>query len=237
MEFMKKHKEGIIATLIFHGFVILILMLLGFTTPLPLPVEQGILLDFGGAGSGTTDPGPSSPASSDAQHNASSLHNTPVSGNLTQNSEEAPALPSSNNATTNQTSNNSNQTSRVPNMSNLFGGGSPGDGQGPGSGLPGNGGDGSTPGDGGGPGGVGGGVGNRGIVTKVEPQQRPDMFGTVVLNFYVDEYGNVSNITVASSNCAGCTELAKAALKKWKYEPKPGAKLQTGKVTFKFEQQ
>lgn len=241
MDFIKKHKEGIVVTVMYHIFMILLLLLLGFTTPLPLPQEEGILLDFGGAGSGTTDPGPSAPATSDAQHNASSQHNTPVSGNLTQNTETAPALPSSNNATTNQPSQEDirrqEQTNRINNLMNFNSGGSTGDGQGPGSGAPGTGGDGSTPGSGGGPGGVSGGIGNRGVVSKVEPQQRPDMFGAVVLAFFVDEKGNVLNISVVSSNCAACTELAKAALRQWKYEPKPGAQLQKGQVTFKFEQQ
>ncbi len=239
MNFLKQHRGGVIATIIYHIILILILILLGFTTPLPLPEEKGILLDFGGAGSGTTDPGPAKPATSNAQHNASTQHTTPESGHLTQSSEDAPALPSSNEATTtHQSTNQSKQPiSKIPNMSGMFGGGSSGDGQGTGSGLPGSGGDGSSMGSGGGPGGVGGGVGNRGIVKKVEPKQQPDMFGTVSLDFYVDERGNVSNISVKSSNCAACSELAISALRQWKYEAKPGAKLQTATVTFHFKQE
>jgi TonB family protein len=42
------HKiNGIIGTIIFHGAMILIIILFGFTTPLPLPQEQGILINFG----------------------------------------------------------------------------------------------------------------------------------------------------------------------------------------------
>jgi len=42
------HKiNGIIGTIIFHGTMILIIILFGFTTPLPLPQEQGILINFG----------------------------------------------------------------------------------------------------------------------------------------------------------------------------------------------
>ncbi len=39
--------NGIIGTMIFHGAMILIIALFGFSTPLPLPEEQGILINFG----------------------------------------------------------------------------------------------------------------------------------------------------------------------------------------------
>jgi colicin import membrane protein len=39
--------NGIIGTILFHGAMILIIILFGFSTPLPLPEEQGILINFG----------------------------------------------------------------------------------------------------------------------------------------------------------------------------------------------
>jgi TonB family protein len=39
--------NGIIGTILIHGAMILIIVLFGFTTPLPLPAEQGILINFG----------------------------------------------------------------------------------------------------------------------------------------------------------------------------------------------
>ena len=45
MSFYEKHKRGIIGTIIYHVIVFLLLIFLGFFTPLPLPGEEGI---FGG---------------------------------------------------------------------------------------------------------------------------------------------------------------------------------------------
>jgi colicin import membrane protein len=39
--------NGIIGTILFHGAMVLIIVLFGFSTPLPLPEEQGILINFG----------------------------------------------------------------------------------------------------------------------------------------------------------------------------------------------
>ncbi|MFP4448761.1 MAG: energy transducer TonB [Bacteroidales bacterium] len=47
LEFIKYHKKGIIGTMIFHGVLAIILFTMGFSTPLPLPAEQGILINFG----------------------------------------------------------------------------------------------------------------------------------------------------------------------------------------------
>lgn len=52
MEYYKKHKKGIIGTVIFHTVILILLIFLGFFTPLPLPGEEGILVNFG-----TTDDG------------------------------------------------------------------------------------------------------------------------------------------------------------------------------------
>jgi len=47
LRFIKKHKNGIIGTLIFHGVIALLFLFLGFSTPLPLPAERGIMINFG----------------------------------------------------------------------------------------------------------------------------------------------------------------------------------------------
>ncbi|MBS3806425.1 MAG: TonB family protein [Bacteroidales bacterium] len=47
LRFIKEHKNGIIGTLIFHGVIALLFIFLGFSTPLPLPAEQGIMINFG----------------------------------------------------------------------------------------------------------------------------------------------------------------------------------------------
>jgi TonB family protein len=54
---MKKN-YGILGTILFHGILVLIIMFLGFSTPLPLPEEEGILINFGtdDFGLGETEP-------------------------------------------------------------------------------------------------------------------------------------------------------------------------------------
>jgi outer membrane biosynthesis protein TonB len=43
---------GLIGTIIFHGIIVLILLLFGYITPLPIPQEQGILIAFGNTETG-----------------------------------------------------------------------------------------------------------------------------------------------------------------------------------------
>jgi colicin import membrane protein len=58
LNFLKEHNRGIIATIIFHGIVLLMFLFWGFRTPLPLPAEEGILINFGETdfGSGEIEP-------------------------------------------------------------------------------------------------------------------------------------------------------------------------------------
>lgn len=60
MEYFKEHKKGIIGTIIFHTIILLLLLFLGFFTPLPLPGEEGILVNFGNMenGFGKREPSP-----------------------------------------------------------------------------------------------------------------------------------------------------------------------------------
>ncbi len=47
LELFEKNKKGIIGTTVFHVVVTLIILFLGFSTPLPLPGEEGIIINFG----------------------------------------------------------------------------------------------------------------------------------------------------------------------------------------------
>ena len=47
MSYFLEHKRGLLGTIIFHLVLILVLIFFGFTTPLPLPQEEGILINFG----------------------------------------------------------------------------------------------------------------------------------------------------------------------------------------------
>jgi len=60
MSFYKKHKRGILGTVVFHTVILLLLIFLGFFTPLPLPGEEGILVNFGDSeqGLGQQEPRP-----------------------------------------------------------------------------------------------------------------------------------------------------------------------------------
>jgi TonB family protein len=91
---MFKDRKSILGTILFHGVILLIIVLFGFTTPLPLPSEEGILINFGteetGAGdielrfSETTAAEPAMPVMSDVTPDKET--------NLTQDYEEAPAI-------------------------------------------------------------------------------------------------------------------------------------------------
>ncbi len=50
-----ERKKGIIGTIVFHVIVLMLLLFLGFFTPLPLPGEEGILVNFGNSENGLGD--------------------------------------------------------------------------------------------------------------------------------------------------------------------------------------
>jgi TolA protein len=60
MERHKEHKKGLIGTIVFHTVLLVLLLLLGFFTPLPIPGEEGILVNFGNSenGLGNNEPSP-----------------------------------------------------------------------------------------------------------------------------------------------------------------------------------
>ncbi len=61
MSYIGEHRKGFVGTIIFHVVVLILLLLFGFFTPLPLPGEEGILVNFGNTdqGSGPQEPAPS----------------------------------------------------------------------------------------------------------------------------------------------------------------------------------
>ena len=59
MEQKKEHKKGLVGTITFHVIILLLLVFLGFFTPLPLPGEEGILVNFGNSENGLGDREPS----------------------------------------------------------------------------------------------------------------------------------------------------------------------------------
>ena len=96
--YYKEHKKGIIGTIIFHAIIVTIFVFLGYSTPLPLPDEEGILINFGNSDEGF---GQIEPKISETIQEQSSVENieaapetaTPVTdGSITQDYEEAPAV-------------------------------------------------------------------------------------------------------------------------------------------------
>lgn len=88
---MNSRGIGILSTIIFHLALVLLLWATGFSTPLPLPAEEGVMINFGDGpdGSGPTEPA-LQPRTAPRQQ-APRPADTPTP--LTQDHEEAPALP------------------------------------------------------------------------------------------------------------------------------------------------
>ncbi|MFA5326818.1 MAG: cell envelope integrity protein TolA [Prolixibacteraceae bacterium] len=64
MSYFNEHRTGFFGTIITHAVILALLLLFGFFTPLPLPEEEGILINFGDSetGIGQEEPAPSESA-------------------------------------------------------------------------------------------------------------------------------------------------------------------------------
>ena len=64
MSYISEHRTGLIGSIITHIVILLLLLFFGFFTPLPLPGEEGILVNFGDSetGFGAEEPAPSETA-------------------------------------------------------------------------------------------------------------------------------------------------------------------------------
>ncbi|MGQ9846350.1 MAG: cell envelope integrity protein TolA [Bacteroidales bacterium] len=239
-----------IITLLFHGIVIVLLFLLGLHTPLPLPGEKGILVNFGTTddGSGNIEP------NQQIQQMQSNSQNNEES-NMSQDFEEAITVKTNQNKKNKLTEpvNNTNQAQEntpTINQDALFPGNqnsnSNSEGEGNGTGNQGNAeGDpnalshhGSLDGGGNSYNLVGRGL-KGGLPRPIYPGNEQ---GKVVVEIFVDRYGSVVK---ANAGIKGSTILSKpyldaaynAALKA-KFDPKPDApELQRGTITYKFSLQ
>jgi len=98
----KVNFHGIIGTVIFHGIIVLILLFMGFSTPLPLPEEQGILIAFGNTNNGLGNTQASiakdvTPSKTKKTKPVAKRTNTPKAKTekvLTQDFEDAPSIKS-----------------------------------------------------------------------------------------------------------------------------------------------
>lgn len=88
MSFFKKNKTGIIGTVIFHVLIVAVMLLMGFSTQLPLPEEESILVNFGTDDMGVGDVQPERVESIPAPQQAEQVETTEEI--LTQEFEDAP---------------------------------------------------------------------------------------------------------------------------------------------------
>jgi TonB family protein len=88
----KYNSKAIIGTAMFHGIVLLIFLFFGLTTPLPLPEEEGVVVNLGTTqqGIGTRQPVSATPAAPQPQTSQST---EPTEDIATQSSEESISLP------------------------------------------------------------------------------------------------------------------------------------------------
>ncbi|HAF28532.1 MAG TPA: hypothetical protein DCG75_05745 [Bacteroidales bacterium] len=97
MSYYEEHKKGIIGTIIFHIVIAAIFMIFGYSTPLPLPEEEGILINFGDSDDGLGQIEPRYSESVQQETKVESQDATPETsasddGTVTQDYEEAPAI-------------------------------------------------------------------------------------------------------------------------------------------------
>lgn len=99
--FIFKHRRGITGTLIFHIGLAILLIFSGLTTPLPLPEEEGILINFGtsSGGEGLIEPSFTQQTPADIQPESTPSVTESQTGEtdeeiLTQDFEEAPPIES-----------------------------------------------------------------------------------------------------------------------------------------------
>ncbi|MBN2174317.1 MAG: TonB family protein [Bacteroidales bacterium] len=93
MPYIKKDKiKGIAGTMIFHVIVILLLIFLGFTTPLPLPGEEGVEVSLGSSSDGMGIVQPERPPSAKEEVPPPPPQDTEDEEIVTQDTEPAPAI-------------------------------------------------------------------------------------------------------------------------------------------------
>ncbi|MGE0089235.1 MAG: energy transducer TonB [Bacteroidales bacterium] len=95
----KDKRSGLIGTIVFHAIILLLIITFGYSTPLPLPAEEGILINFGDSDEGIGEEEPMVNDQNNAQ-NAPEVSKTvnesavdeADEGNITQDFEEAPVV-------------------------------------------------------------------------------------------------------------------------------------------------
>lgn len=243
---------GVIGTVLFHGVIVVLLVIFGFTTPLPLPSEKGVMINLGVSDQGMGVIQPEQAAQSASSASSSSGQNEEA---VTQNTEESVALSQSSrgqdnqqDAQNNSQSSNTNEPDPVnPNLTyeqrqNADGGNEGETGESGDQGNP----DGNrnagnydgTPG-GGGTEGISYSLGNRGHTYLHKPQINPQETGKVVVKIWVDRDGNVKRAEPGQQGSTTTNtqlyRVAKEAAMQTTFTSKSdAAELQYGTITYVF---
>ena len=251
----EKHRNGLIGTILFHSLLLLLLFFMALAPPDPMPEEQGIMLLFGDndGGMGTVQPRMSDPASSQPRQSNQAQQDL-----VTQDFEDAPALPSApsprpNPSTETRPANPQPQPAAEPdrepertvNPSALFPGrgdqSSTSTSQGD-AGVPGNQGSPTGTPNASGVGGitVGGGLSGRGTVGAMpRPAYEVQEQGIVIVEVTVDRSGNVTEATIARGTTITNSTLQGAALRAARQTKFEGNNefQQRGTITYNFRLQ
>lgn len=95
----KDKRSGLVGTIVFHAIILLLVITFGYSTPLPLPAEEGILINFGDSDEGIGEEEPMVNEQNNSQNTPAVNETTNESaideadeGNITQDFEEAPVV-------------------------------------------------------------------------------------------------------------------------------------------------
>lgn len=235
MDRSKRDKTiAITSTLLVHALVLLVLCLMAFRTPLPLPGEEGVEVDLGMYNQGMGEVQPEKPAlpqqapETRPEQKVTSHSKEDI---VTQNTEEVPAIKPQ--QTVNQKAlfkgNNKKQEGGSEGIT-----GQPGD-QGNPNGLAGVK---QYDGQGGHGNGVGYNLGGRGAKTLQRPGNDFDDEGTIVVDIWVDREGNVTQAEIGKGTEISNNKMRQMALeaaRRSKFNSDHDApELQKGTISYTF---
>ncbi|HRS54464.1 MAG TPA: TonB family protein [Bacteroidales bacterium] len=248
METKKDKIKGLIGTLLFHLVVLIIFLLVGFTTPLPLPEEIGVEIQ-GGSSFGMGDNIQMDATSANVKQTQPQPKSSDNNDYVTQNTEEAYNIDKTKNNSdaknVNETNTKNKVTKWIPDGSifsknqgnaNNIGNESYGSKDGEGVGNNNN----SGKGLGNGPGtGIGYDLEGRNASYLPSPDKNFSESGTVAITIWVDKNGNVVGVRYdprkSNTTSMKLRNLAIEAAKKSKFSPKADApEEQMGTITYIF---
>ena len=252
----KYSKIGLIGTIMFHGVIVGLFLIFGFSTPLPLPEEKGVVVNMGNTDQGQGIQQPKKPAESTTKKSTSSSTSSQEEEVTTQNTEEAPAINQSEEETESSEQDDGNDKETEETEEDkvdddlLFSGDKESDGGSEGNtGEPGDqgkeGGDPNADNHSGEAGGGGDGVNfslsGRYAKELPKPTNKTQEQGKVVVKIWVDNDGNVINAEPghkgSTTTDAQLYKMAKRAALKAKFNTKKEApEEQTGTITYIFIQ-